>query len=305
MRKFFTSLLLVSGITSVSAATTTTSSLPSIVEMQTSIGTVTVQLNHDKAPISSKNFLDYVNSGFYKNTFFHRIYSVYDPSDKSKLLIRVAQGGGFDAKTTQLKKPLASIVNEANNGLHNAVGTIAMARTNDPNSATSQFFFNITDNSSSFDASTSSAGYAVFGNVIGGMDIVNTIGNFNTIKTGYSEGVPFSNDVEDCGFHFCLKKIIVEAVYASNAIDTINSATRITVNGSGKVTSEPKGISCVANGKTCTLKKPFGTAVTLTAKPSAGYELKGWSGDCSGATTPLGIDTKTSNHNCTATFVKK
>jgi peptidyl-prolyl cis-trans isomerase A (cyclophilin A) len=300
MRKLFTSLLLASAsIASVSAATVTQ---PSIVEMQTNVGTVSVQLNWDKAPISSQNFLNYVNSSFYKNTFFHRIYSVYDPADKTKLLIRVVQGGGFDAKTMQLKTPLAAIVNEANNGLHNSIGTISMARTNEPNSATSQFFFNTTDNSANFDANTTTgnAGYAVFGAVIGGMDIVDKIGNFGTIKTAYSEGVPFS-EVNDCGFNFCLKKVIIENVYTSQVADTINSWTRISINGSGRVTSSPVGLSCAAK---CTLKKPFGTAITLNVKPSTGYQFAGWSGDCSGVTTSLALDTKTKNNNCTATFTK-
>ena len=300
MRKLFTSLLLASAsIASVSAATVTQ---PSIVEMQTNVGTVSVQLNWGKAPISSQNFLNYVNSSFYKNTFFHRIYSVYDPADKTKLLIRVVQGGGFDAKTMQLKTPLAAIVNEANNGLHNSIGTISMARTNEPNSATSQFFFNTTENSANFDANTTTgnAGYAVFGAVIGGMDIVDKIGNFGTIKTAYSEGVPFS-EVNDCGFNFCLKKVIIENVYTSQVADTINSWTRISINGSGRVTSSPVGLSCAAK---CTLKKPFGTAITLNVKPSTGYQFVGWSGDCSGVTTSLVLDTKTKNNNCTATFTK-
>lgn len=302
MRTLISSLLLASAsITSAYAAATVVQ--PSIVEMQTSVGTVTIQLNWDKAPISSQNFLNYVKSGFYKDTFFHRIYSVFDQTDKTKLLIRVAQGGGFDAKTMQLKTPLAPIVNEASNGLHNSVGTISMARTNEPNSATSQFFFNITDNSANFDASVGNPGYAVFGDVLAGMDIVNKIGNFATIKTAYSEGVPFG-DVIDCGFNFCLKKIIVEAVYTSKVVDTINSATRITVNGNGKVTSLPAAINCGVGAKACTLLKPFGTAITLNVKPSTGYEFKGWSGDCLSAVTPLVLDTKTKNNNCTATFAK-
>ena len=303
MRTLISSLLLASvSITSAYAATT---ALPSIVEMETNVGTVTIQLNHDKAPISSKNFLDYVNSGFYKDTFFHRIYSVYDPKDASKLQIRVVQGGGFDAKTMQLKTPLAAIVNEASNGLHNSIGTISMARTNDPNSATSQFFFNTTDNSANFDANTATgnAGYAVFGAVIGGMDIVNKISNFGTIKTGYSEGVPFS-EINDCGFNFCMKKVIIDTVYTSSVVDNVNSLTRVTVNGLGQVTSLPAAIVCGRGSVKCALKKPFGTAVSLIVKPATGYEFKGWTGDCSGVTPTLSIDTKTSNHNCTATFAK-
>lgn len=300
MRRIFASLLLTSSAMVAHAATV---AQPPIVEMQTSVGTVTIQLDWNKAPISSQNFLAYINNSFYKDTFFHRIYSVYDPKDNTKLLIRVVQGGGFDAKTMQQKTTSLPIINEANNGLHNSIGTIAMARTSVPNSATSQFFFNVTDNSSSFDANANSAGYAVFGNVIAGLDTVNKIGNYNTIKTAYSEGVPF-NDVYDCGFNFCLKKIIIENVYTSQVVDTINSITRVSVNGNGKVTTTPSSFSCSSTSKSCVLKKPFGTTVTLNAKPLAGYEFKGWSGDCSGTTASLAIDTKTANHNCTATFAK-
>jgi uncharacterized repeat protein (TIGR02543 family) len=291
--------------TSTVAATAKASTTqPAIVEMQTSVGTVTIQLDWDKAPISSKNFLDYITADFYKNTFFHRIYTVADPNDNTKTIIKVVQGGGFDAPTMKLKTTNAPIINEAKNGLRNTVGTIAMARTNDPNSATSQFFFNVSNNSSYFDATSSNPGYAVFGTVISGIDIVNKIGNYTTIKTAYSEGVPFS-EVSDCGFNFCLKKVIIQAIYTSNSADSINSWTRVSVNGvGGRVTSSPSGISCISTSKSCNLKKPFGSAVSLTAKSNPGYEFKGWSGDCSGATTPLVLDTKTKNNNCTATFSK-
>lgn len=297
MRTLIFSLLLASaGITSAYAAATVTQ--PSIVEMQTSIGTVTIQLNWDKAPISSQNFVDYVKSGFYNGTFIHRAVKDF-----------VIQGGGMDAKTMTFKTTSPPILSEANNGLKNKKGTIAMARVADPNSANSQFYFNLQDNANLDkgapldDKGTLADGYTVFGEAIGGLDIVNKIGNFATIKTGYSEGVPFG-DVIDCGFNFCLKKIIVEAVYTSKVVDTINSATRISVSGKGKVTSVPNAINCGMGAKTCTLLKPFGTAITLNVKPSTGYEFKGWSGDCSGAVTPLVLDTKTKNNNCTATFAR-
>lgn len=341
MRTLISSLLLASvSITSAYAAVkppvTTTIAQPPIVEMQTSVGTVTIQLNWDKAPISSKNFLDYVNSGFYNDTFFHRIYSVYDQTDKTKLLTRVVQGGGFDASTIKQKTTQPAIVNEASNGLHNSVGTIAMARTSEPNSATSQFFFNVTNNSSSFDAiaadtttgSVGSSGYAVFGEVLSGMDIVTKIGNYGTIKTAYSEGVPFSS-VTDCGFNFCLKKVIIEAVYTSNVVDTINSVTRVKVNGSGTITTSPANSwtllivksrgevttispNCTSKNKSCTLTQPFDAPVSLIAIPSKGYTFTEWSGDCAGTTTPLVLVTTTKNdtnttpqnNNCTATFTK-
>ena len=299
----FISLLLLSSASITSAYAATTTALPSIVEMQTNVGTVTIELNHDKAPISSKNFLNYVNSNFYKNTMFHRIYSGYDTVDGSKLLLRVVQGGGFDAPTKKKKATNPPIVNEANNGLHNSVGTIAMARSAEPNSATAQFFFNVTDNSEFFDLATGNAGYAVFGKVISGMDLVTKIGNYNTIKTTDSyDGspkdpvlVPYVDGVSDCGFNFCVKKVIVEAVYTSDILDTLRSATRITVNGNGKVTSLPSGLLCGIVSKTCSLKKPFGTALQLITKPSAGYEFKGWTGDCQ---VPNNAQSRTQSSPC-------
>lgn len=316
MRTLISSLLLASAsVTSVYAATVTQ---PSIVEIETSVGTITVQLNWDKAPISSKNFLDYITSGFYKNTFFHRVYTVTDPKDTTKTLIKVIQGGGFDAPTNSQKKTNASIVSEANNGLHNTVGSIAMARTTQPDSATSQFFINLTDDSSSFDSSATSTGYTVFGNVISGMDVVNKIGNYGTIKTTYSEGVPFS-EIFDCGFNFCMKKVIIDAVYTSNVVDASTSINRVTINGLGSVTNLTKDFNCSnfssTTSKTCpVLKKPVGADISLVATASKGYQFQGWSGDCSGTTTPLVLNTKksdltstnskTNNNNCTATFTK-
>ncbi len=311
MRTLISSLLLASA--SITSAYATTITQPSIVEMETSVGTITIQLDWDKAPFSAQNFLNYVNSSFYKNTFFHRVYSVADPKDSTKTFIKIIQGGGFDAPTMKQKTTSASIVNEASNGLHNSVGTIAMARAADPNSATSQFFFNLTDNSSSFDFSGSSnPGYAVFGSVISGLEVVNKIGSYNTISVPNNYGgssasptpVPYS-EIYDCGFSFCMKKVIIDAVYTSDVVDSINSWTRVTVNGNGRVTSTPRSFTCSASSTSCTLKKPFGTAISLVAQPLTGYEFTGWSGDCSGATTSLILDTKTKNNNCTATFTQK
>jgi hypothetical protein len=98
-------------------------------------------------------------------------------------------------------------------------------------------------------------------------------------------------------------------MYTIKVVDNINSITRVTVNGTGgKITSSPAGISCTstskAGSKSCVLTKPFGTAVSLISTPSKGYEMRGWSGDCKDFTTPLVLDTKTKNNNCTATFAK-
>lgn len=301
MKTVISSLLLASA--SVSMAYAASVAPPSIVEMQTSIGTITIQLNSDKAPITTTNFLSYVNSGFYKDTFFHRVVKGTTATPN----ISIVQGGGVDANTLTLKTTKPAIVNESNNGLKNVSGTISMARTADKNSATSQFFFNFADNSTllDFGSTNNPDGYAVFGTVIGGMDIVTKIGNFGTIGAAYSTSVPF-NAVYDCGFNFCVSKIIIENVYTSNVADTINSITRVSVKGNGKVTTSiPRTFSCTSTSKSCVLTKPLGTAISLIAAPSTGYVFKGWSGDCSGATATLQLNTATKNNNCTATFLKK
>ncbi|MBE9549686.1 MAG: peptidylprolyl isomerase [Proteobacteria bacterium] len=141
--------------------------------MQTSKGDITIELNAELAPISTKNFLDYVNTGFYADTIFHRVISHF-----------MIQGGGFTAELNQ-KTPREPIKNEAANGLKNLRGTIAMARTNNPNSATSQFFINVQDNRS-LDKSPINDGYAVFGKVIDGMNVVDDI---RFVETGYSKGM--------------------------------------------------------------------------------------------------------------------
>jgi uncharacterized repeat protein (TIGR02543 family) len=308
MRKIFTSLLLASSIgtaysetavpISVTAITTTSaSSSPSIAEIQTNIGTITTQLNWEKAPISSQNFVNYANKGFYKNIVFHRVIKDF-----------MLQTGGVDVVTGQFKTPDKPIVNESSNGLTNLKYTLAMARAKEADTATSQFFINTKDNDF-LNKSATSDGYAVFGEVISGKEFVDKINGYLTITTGYSSdgGVPVMTDgVYECGINFCLKKIYIENVYLSQIVDKSNSYTRVSVSGrGGEITSTPSGIRCLSTSKSCTLKKPFSTAVSLTAKASTGYEFKGWSGDCSGIVTPLVIDTKTKNNNCTATFAKK
>lgn len=136
------------------------------VEITTSMGSVLVELFDDKAPLSVKNFLDYVDQGFYDGTIFHRVIPRF-----------MVQGGGFDPDL-QLRPPAGAIPNEADNGLSNKRGTIAMARRNPPHSATSQFFINHADNAGldhrgKYDGAT--WGYAVFGQVIEGMDVVDAI----------------------------------------------------------------------------------------------------------------------------------
>jgi cyclophilin family peptidyl-prolyl cis-trans isomerase len=133
-----------------------------MVEFRTSLGTFTVELYADRAPITTANFLTYVREGFYDGTIFHRVLPGF-----------VIQGGGFTPAMSQ-KPTHAGIKNEADNGVKNTRGTLSMARTADVNSATSQFFVNLSDNVL-LDHGTRDFGYAVFGEVIEGMDVVDTI----------------------------------------------------------------------------------------------------------------------------------
>ncbi|QFY88287.1 peptidyl-prolyl cis-trans isomerase [Magnetovirga frankeli] len=136
---------------------------PIKVLMQTSLGDISLQLDADKAPKTVENFLRYVDKGFYDGTIFHRV--IYD---------FMIQGGGFDRDLNK-KQTLAPVRNEAKNGLKNDRGSIAMARTADPHSATAQFFINHADNNNLDHPSFDGWGYTVFGKVIDGMDVVDKI----------------------------------------------------------------------------------------------------------------------------------
>ena len=150
------------------------------VELETTMGNIVIELNQEKAPHTVANFLEYVKSGHYDGTIFHRVIDGF-----------MIQGGGMDANMTE-KSTNAPIQNEADNGLKNEVGTIAMARTSDPHSATAQFFINVKDNSFlNFSGKNPQGwGYAVFGKVIEGMDIVNKIKGVPTGKCGFHADVP-------------------------------------------------------------------------------------------------------------------
>jgi len=150
------------------------------VEMKTNLGNIVLELYPDKAPKTVENFLQYVEEGFYKNTLFHRVISGF-----------MIQGGGFDTAFKQ-KPARPPIQNEAANGLKNEIGTIAMARTSDPHSASAQFFINVANNGFlNYKApSQSGYGYTVFGKVITGMEIVNKIASAPT-----GPGGPFPGDV--------------------------------------------------------------------------------------------------------------
>jgi cyclophilin family peptidyl-prolyl cis-trans isomerase len=150
-----------------------------VVVMDTSLGSIRIALNKEKAPITVDNFLKYVRSGHYTNTIFHRVIPGF-----------MIQGGGMAADMAE-KPARAPIKNEGANGLRNARGSIAMARTNDPNSATAQFFINLKDNHA-LDYGIRGAGYAVFGEVVEGMEVVDKIAAVATGVKGPHENVPLT-----------------------------------------------------------------------------------------------------------------
>lgn len=168
-----------------------------IVEMQTNKGSIIIELNAEKAPISAENFLNYVRDNFYDKTIFHRVIPNF-----------MIQGGGFTPEMGQ-KKTRSEIKNEADNGLKNLRGTLAMARTQVVDSASSQFFINLADNDFlNHQGKTPNAyGYAVFGQVIKGMEVVDEIAKVNTGNSGHHQDVP-------------KEPVIIEKVSIQEATDT-------------------------------------------------------------------------------------
>ncbi|TKJ39324.1 MAG: hypothetical protein CEE38_00865 [Planctomycetes bacterium B3_Pla] len=156
-----------------------TASLASnIVKLETSMGDIVIELNEQAAPVTVKNFLRYVQEGFYDGTIFHRVIHGF-----------MIQGGGLTAEMEK-KETRDPIANEAGNGLRNERGTIAMARSNDPHSATSQFFINHTDNMPLDYVANVKPGYAVFGKVTEGMDVVDSIAKVETTTRDGKADVP-------------------------------------------------------------------------------------------------------------------
>jgi peptidyl-prolyl cis-trans isomerase B (cyclophilin B) len=155
------------------------------VELQTSKGNITIELDDVKAPESVRNFIEYVEAGHYANTVFHRVIKGF-----------MIQGGGFEPGMKQ-KPTRAPIKNEANNGLKNMHYTLAMARTSDPHSASAQFFINATDNDFlNFKAESGSGwGYAVFGRVVAGTEVVDSIEGVKTGRKGLHDDVPLDDVV--------------------------------------------------------------------------------------------------------------
>ncbi|MCY3930057.1 MAG: peptidylprolyl isomerase [Acidobacteria bacterium] len=150
---------------------------PPRVALETNHGTIVLELNPEKAPITVENFLDYVERGWYDGTVFHRVIDGF-----------MIQGGGF-TPDLQRKITRPEIENESKNGLSNKRGTIAMARTGDPHSATAQFFINLVDNDG-LDASGSSWGYAVFGEVVEGIEVIDSIAKVEVKPGRVSEAEP-------------------------------------------------------------------------------------------------------------------
>jgi len=159
---------------------TTTLSVPvPQVTLATSLGNIVIQLDPQVVPTTVNNFLSYVNSGYYASTLFHRVIPGF-----------VVQGGGYTTGLVQKPGQGAPIALESNKGLSNTQGTVAMARTSVPNSATSEFFINLVDNPSLDYQSTASPGYAVFGTVVSGMSVVNAIAAVPTATVGSFANVP-------------------------------------------------------------------------------------------------------------------
>ena len=165
--------------TTTPAASPTPKPLPNgpVVSLETAFGTIKIALDKEKAPITVDNFIKYVRAGHYDGTIFHRVIPDF-----------MIQGGGFEEDMTE-RPTRPAIRNEGSNGLRNLRGTVAMARTNAPDSATAQFFINLRDNPS-LDYGIRGAGYAVFGEVIEGMDVVDKIVGVPTITKGIYQNVP-------------------------------------------------------------------------------------------------------------------
>lgn len=174
LKRIFVPLLAVCAI---SASSLALAAGETYVKLVTSVGNIELELNDKKAPVTTENFLQYVNEGYYNGTTFHRVIPGF-----------MIQGGGF-SKDLQQKQTRAPIKNEADNGLRNLRGTISMARTANKDSATSQFFINVADNAF-LDHGQRDFGYAVFGKVVKGMDVVDKISKVKTENVGPYQNVP-------------------------------------------------------------------------------------------------------------------
>ena len=235
-------------------------SVTSYVDLVTHLGTITVGLYQTEAPITTQNFLAYVNNGQYAGTIIHRLQPNF-----------VFQGGWLDV----YGRPIATfppIANEAGiNKLSNVAGTIAMARTADPGSATSQFFFNLADNASQLDFGTANApaGYAVFGRVMAGDPTVQAIAGLTPFS---SSSLPFP--VIPGG-----EMVRVQGAYAYPLAVGAVPHLRVIITGPGSVRGQPGG-TCQTD--VCSWVVKAGKSVKLKAIPARGSVFVGWAGDCVG-----------------------
>ena len=180
--------------------------MKNVVVLETNKGDITIKLFPSKARKTVANFLRYVKAGFYRGTIFHRVVKNF-----------VIQGGGYD-KAMNKKKTHAPIGNEASNGLKNKRGTVAMARTMNPNSATSQFFINLKDNAYlNAKPGRTGSGYCVFGKVIAGMDVVDRIGKASVGRRGSHRHVP-------------TKSVVIKRVYAPVRAKTVTKKKKTKSN---------------------------------------------------------------------------
>ncbi len=159
------------------------------VKLETSMGEIVIEVNTKKAPLTSENFLKYVNDGFYNGTLFHRVIDGF-----------MIQGGGFDKNFKEKDTSYPPIHNESANGLKNEAYTVAMARTSDPHSATAQFFINVKNNSFLNYPGQDGWGYAVFGKVVEGQEVVDKIRGVSTGNRGMHQDVPQENVVIEKAF---------------------------------------------------------------------------------------------------------
>jgi len=178
MKRLFTALFAVMLCCAMQSSHSLTQGKKTMVKLHTNHGTITLQLDAEKAPNTVKNFLEYVNSGFFSNTIFHRVIDSF-----------MIQGGGFEPGMKQ-KKVNEPIQNEAANGLTNDAYTVAMARTSDPHSATAQFFINTKNNDFLNYPGQDGWGYCVFGKVVEGTEIVDAIRKVKTGNSGGHQDVP-------------------------------------------------------------------------------------------------------------------
>ena len=173
-------MALTAGVLTLGVSSTAYANTDPVVRLQTNLGAIDITLNAAKAPKTVANFIEYVQAGFYEGTIFHRVIGNF-----------MIQGGGYDAGMNR-KGTNAPIQNEADNALSNVRGTIAMARTSDPHSATAQFFINVVDNPA-LDFTRKSHrgwGYTVYGSVTAGMDVVDAIRAVETTSRGYFQNLP-------------------------------------------------------------------------------------------------------------------